>query len=98
MEVAMRKVVVPIVWTLFLAIPLTALALSLAAFLTDHLGDFATWMVALSQATTVGGRGWITEFSERMPEVAGMIIGQVVILTILLIARRSRLNGENNSH
>lgn len=96
----MRKVVVPVVWTLFLAIPLTALALSLAAYFTDHMGDLVASLASLSQATTVGGRGWIAEFSERMPELAGMIIGQVVILAILLIVRRSRVNGEeeNNSH
>jgi hypothetical protein len=94
----MRKVVIPIVWTLFLAIPLTALALSLAAYFTDHLGDLAASVASLSQATTVGGRGWVAEFSERLPEVAGMVIGQVVILAILLIARRSKINEENNSN
>ena len=93
----MRKVVIPIVWTLFLAIPLTALALSLAAYFTDHLGDLAASVSSLSQATTVGGRGWVAEFSERMPEVAGMIIGQVVILAILLIARRSKVSEEKDS-
>ena len=36
----MRKVqFVAVFWTLFLAIPLTALALSMAAYLTEHLGE-----------------------------------------------------------
>ena len=93
----MRKVqFLAVFWTLVIAIPLTALALSLAAFLTDHLVDIGTTLVAFGQATTVGGRGWIVEFAERWPEVAGMIVGQIVILLILLLVRREKLAEENN--
>jgi hypothetical protein len=92
----MRKVqFLAVFWTLIIAVPLTALALSLAAYLTDHLVDIATALVTLGQATTVGGRGWVMVFSERWPEVAGMIIGQVVILIILLLVRREKLAEEN---
>ena len=93
----MRKVqFLAVFWTLVIAVPLTALALSLAAFLTDNLVNIVASLVAFGQATTVGGRGWIMEFSERWPEVAGMIVGQVVILIILLLVRREKLAEENN--
>ncbi len=92
----MRKVqFLAVFWTLMIAVPLTALALSLAAYLTDHLVDIVATLVAFGQATTVGSRGWVMVFSERWPEVAGMIVGQVVILLILLLVRREKLAEEN---
>lgn len=95
----MRKVqFLAVFWTLLIAVPLTALGLSLAAYLTDHLVEIVTTLVAFGQATTVGGRGWVMEFSERWPEVAGMIIGQIVILLILLLVRREKMAEENSRH
>jgi hypothetical protein len=78
-------------WTLALAIPFTALALSLAAYLTVHFSDMLTATVAFGEATTVGARGWMQVLAERWPEVAGMIVGQLVIMIILLFARRNHL-------
>lgn len=87
----MRKVqVVAIVWTLFLAVPLTALALSFAAYTTDHAADIVAVFQNFSQAVSVGGRGIFVEFAARWPEIAGMIIGQLVIMIILLFARNGQ--------
>ena len=81
----MRKVqFYAVFWTFALAIPFTALAIFGAAYITDHLSRFAT----LISSTAVGSRGWLLEFAARWPEVAGMIIGQIVIFTFLLIARQ----------
>ena len=86
----MRKVqFVAVFWTLALAIPFTALAISGAAYITDHLSTIATSIATFSRSTTAGGRGWVLEFAERWPEVAGMIIGQIVILAILYFARQA---------
>jgi len=86
----MRKVqFVAVLWTMILAIPLTALALSLVAYTTEHLTQISTMIANFSLQTTAGGRGWVLEFAQRWPEVAGMVIGQLVILIILLVARRS---------
>lgn len=96
----MRKAqFVAVFWTLFLAVPLTALALSLAAYLTDHLAELVTSFVEFGRATTVGGRGWVIVFAERWPEVAGMIVGQLVIMVILLLAHKNGQKGaeENNT-
>jgi hypothetical protein len=87
----MRKVqITAVFWTLFLAIPLTALALSMAAYLTENLGQILSSIETFSRATSTGGQGLAIEMSERWPEVAGMIIGQLVIMTILLFTYRSR--------
>ena len=75
-------------WTMMLAVPLTALALSLVAYTTDHYIEIANAMVNFGRSISVGGRGFATEFSARWPEVAGMIIGQLVIMIILLLVRR----------
>ena len=86
----MRKVqFVAVLWTMILAIPLTALALSAVAYSTEHLTQISTAIANFSLATSAGGRGWVLEFAQRWPEVAGMVIGQLVILMILLLARQS---------
>ena len=94
----MRKVqFTAVFWTLFLAIPFTALALSALALATDHWAEIAYAFTSAGQSTSVGGRGWVLELSARWPEVAGMIIGQLVIMIILVVARQARLS-ENNNH
>ncbi len=81
----MRKVqVYTTVWTLILAVPFTVMALVGTAYITNHLGDIATAVGSL-----INWRGVAVEGSARWPEIAGMIIGQLLILSILLIARRN---------
>ena len=72
------------VWTLVLAVPFTVIALVGTAYITNHLGDIAT-----AVSTLVNWRGVAVEGSARWPEIAGMIVGQLLILSILLIARRN---------
>lgn len=92
----MRKVqFTAVFWTLLLAVPLTALAISFAAYLTEHLTEIGMLLVTFSRETSISARGWILESAERWPEIAGMIIGQLVIMTILIFARRKEL-AENN--
>jgi hypothetical protein len=90
-----KRQFVAVFWTLLIAVPLTALALSLAAYLTDHLAEIVNAALTFSAATSVGHRGWATEFAARWPELAGMIVGQIVILAILLLVRREK-NGEEH--
>ena len=86
----MRKVqVTAVFWTMLLAVPFTAFALSLAAYTTEHMSEMIAWVASVSQATTVGGRGWLPELSARWPEIVGMIVGQIIILTILVFARQA---------
>ena len=93
----MRKVqFVAVFWTLALAIPFTVLAVSGAAYITDHLSTIATSITAFSRSTTAGGRGWVLEFAERWPEIAGMIIGQIVIFAILYFARQANYAEDEN--
>ena len=87
----MRKVqTTAVFWTFFLAIPFTVLALSLAAYMTENLGLILASIDTFSQTASAGGKGLGIEMAERWPEIAGMIIGQLVIMTILLFTWRSR--------
>ncbi len=86
----MRKVqFTAVLWTMILAVPLTALALSLLAYTTEHLTQITTSIATISRDISVGGRGALVEFAQRWPEIAGMVIGQIVILTIFLFIRKS---------
>lgn len=82
-------------WTLFLAVPLTALSISLAAYLTDHMAEIVQSVASVGLAGTLGGLGWLTEFAARWPELAGMVVGQLVIMLILVIVRREKLTEED---
>jgi len=93
----MRKVqFLAVFWTMFLAIPLTVLGISIAAYLTDHLSEIFAAVANWSLATSAVGRGWSSEISQRWPEIAGMIVGQIVILTILIFVRQNRIAEEEN--
>lgn len=74
-------------WTIVIAIPFTLLALVGVAYLTEHLTQIVAAISEFSQKVSVGGRGLILEFSARWPEVAGMVIGMLVILTIYFFAQ-----------
>lgn len=94
----MRKVqFLAVFWTLLIAVPMTALAISLAAYFTENMTAIGASIATASANTTVGARGWLLELSERWPEVAGMIVGQLVIMITLLLARRARM-AENGNH
>jgi hypothetical protein len=74
-------------WTLVIAIPFTALAVFATAAITENLEAILRAMLSFSNTLSVSGRGLVIEFAARWPEVAGMVIGMAVILTILIFAR-----------
>jgi len=78
-------------WTLVIAIPFTALAISATAYLTQNLEAILRAIINFSATLSISGRGLLLEFAARWPEIAGMVIGQGVILTILLFARNEKL-------
>jgi hypothetical protein len=84
-------------WTLLIAIPFTVLALVGVAYLTQHLTQISYAINNFSREVSVGGRGLITEFSARWPEVAGMVIGMIVILTIYLFAQNANKAEESKN-
>ncbi len=94
----MRKVqFMALFWTIVIAIPFTALALVGTAYLSTHLTQIARSITEFSQKLSVGGRGLLLEFSARWPEVAGMVIGMIVILTIFLFAQNANKAEESKS-
>lgn len=81
----MRKVqFLAVGFTLALAVPFTVAALVGAAWMTNHLTEIGTAINGL-----LNWRGLAVEGSARWPEVAGMILGQILILSILLLVRRN---------
>ncbi len=84
-------------WTIVIAIPFTVLALIGVAYLTEHLTQIANSIVRFSREISVGGRGLVVEFSARWPEIAGMVIGMIVILTIFLFAQNANKADETKS-
>jgi ubiquinone/menaquinone biosynthesis C-methylase UbiE len=76
-------------WTLVIAIPFTAMALIGVAYLTENLTQIVNAIGKFSRNISVGGRGLVLEFSARWPEIAGMVIGMIVILTIYLFAQNA---------
>jgi ABC-type Fe3+ transport system permease subunit len=84
-ESKMRKeIIIGILYTLALAIPFTALAMGILIFFNDLLPD----MMRSINLPNIDWRGLTVEGSSRWPEIAGMIIGQLVILALIPISRR----------
>ncbi|MEJ5223044.1 MAG: hypothetical protein WHV44_01210 [Anaerolineales bacterium] len=85
----MRKVpLIAVFWFFALAVPATVIALAGVAYIDLNFSKILQSLVELERATTAGGRGWVAETAERLPELAGMIIGLVVMLTIYLFTRK----------
>lgn len=86
----MRKVpFVGVFWIFALALPFTIIALAGVAYVDFHFSEIALTMVNIEESITAGGRGFVAEFAQRFPEVLGMVIGMIVILTIYLFVRQS---------
>ena len=81
-------------WTIIIAIPFVVLALISTAYLTAHMTQIIKIISDFGQKISVGGRGLVLEFSARWPEVAGMVIGMIVILTIYLFAQNANKEEE----
>jgi hypothetical protein len=77
------------IWTIIIAIPFVVVALIGTAYLTEHMTQIIRIITDFSQRISVSGRGLVLEFSARWPEVAGMVIGMIVILTIYLFAQNA---------
>ncbi len=85
--------------TLGLAVPFIGLALIEAAYLIEYVRDLGGALTGVLDWRSVALEG-----SARWPEVAGMLIGQLLILSTLLIVRRHQpvsgpdLFGSDSAH
>ena len=70
-------------WTLILAIPATALGLVVVALLDEYLPYVVNTLLS---AVNVDLQAFGHEMSTRWPEVVGMVVGQLLILTFLFFA------------
>jgi len=88
-EVAMRKVpFVGVFWVFALALPFTIIALAGVAYVDLHFSLIVQSIAEFGQSITAGGRGLVAETAQRMPEVLGMLIGLIVMLTIYAFVRQ----------
>jgi len=85
----MRKIpFVGVFWVFALALPFTIIALAGVAYVDLHFSQILQSLVEFGQAVTAGGRGLIAETAQRIPEVLGMLIGLIVMLTIYAFVRQ----------
>lgn len=85
----MRKApFVAVFWVFALALPFTIIALAGVAYVDLHFSQIAQSLMEFGRSITAGGRGVAAETAERFPEVLGMVIGLIVMLTIYLFVRQ----------
>lgn len=85
----MRKVpFVGVFWVFALAVPFTVIALAGVAYVDLHFSQIVQSVVEFGQGVTAGGRGIVAETAQRLPEVLGMLIGLIVMLTIYAFVRQ----------
>jgi hypothetical protein len=74
-------------WTAALAVPAALLALAIAVFFDLYLVEAVDALAALFAAD------WQTFASIRWPELAGMVIGQLLLMAIILLGGAKALAG-----
>jgi len=85
----MRKVqFLAVLLTLALSVPCATVALLGLAYVADHMSEITNAVTSL-----LDWRGLAVEGASRWPEVAGMVVGQILIMSILLLIRRTRRAG-----
>lgn len=84
----LKTPLIAVFWFFALGLPATILAIAGAAYIDMHLTQIFAYLASLELATTIGRIGWAAEASQRLPELAGMVIGMVVISTIYLFVRK----------
>jgi len=71
--------------TLALAVPAALLALAVAAFLDLYLAERASTLFAALRVD------WQAFANTRWPELAGMVVGQLLLMAMLLMGRAKAL-------
>ena len=88
----MRKIqLITLMVTLALAIPFVTLALIEIVYLIDYARSIGGALTGVMEWNSIAQEG-----SARWPELAGMIIGQLLILSMLLIVRRRKPESDSD--
>ena len=82
-----RLFLVTMFWTLLLSLPLTALGVLGLGIMTTHGINMFAWLIGWASQISYVGMTYSVEIMGRMPEVAGMAAGMLVILITVWIAR-----------
>lgn len=77
-------------WTIVIAAPFVLAAIVINAYVVTNLTSLISSFVEIMQAPTRIGRPLIVEIIERLPEVAGMAAGMLVLMITVWLARPSK--------
>ncbi len=89
----MRKIqLLIVVFTITLAVSFTALALIGLVYLTDYTSPITTTGIRIPNWSGVAVQGLA-----RWPELAGLIVGQLIIISVLLSLRRRKSGSADES-
>ena len=89
-----RIFLVTMFWTLLLALPFTALAILGLGILTTNGIFLFEWLSAWASEISYVGLANSVEIMGRMPEVAGMAAGMLVILITVWVSREPAMKSE----
>lgn len=77
-------------WTIVIGLPFVLAAVVINAYVAAHLtGIWGAIIGILSEPTRIG-RPLVIEIIERLPEVAGMVAGMLVLMVTVWLARREQ--------
>lgn len=77
-------------WTIVIAAPFILAAIVINAYVVTNLTSLINSFVEFMLAPTRIGRPLIVEIVERLPEVAGMVAGMLVLMITVWLARTSK--------
>jgi hypothetical protein len=89
----MRKVqLVAVILTIFIATPVTALAILFSAYITDNIVDISRALGNIPQQLSLVNRNLLFE-----TEIIGLVAGTIILLAVLLVALRTNNVEEKSS-
>lgn len=89
----MRKIqLVAVILTIFIATPVTALAILFSAYITDNIVDISRFLGNIPQQLSLVNRNLLFE-----TEIIGLVAGTIILLAVLLVALRTNNVEEKSS-
>ncbi len=82
-------------WTIVIAAPFVAAAIVIDGYVITHLTSLINAFVEFMLTPTRIGRPLVIEITERLPEVAGMAAGMLVIMITVWLARLQKADVPN---
>jgi hypothetical protein len=91
-----KGIAVSAFWMLVLVVPPTVLALAAVAYVDLHFSLIAQTISNFEHSISSNGAGLVSELSARFPEIWGMAIGMIILLTIYIFGRQPAQSTDQN--